>query len=68
MEQFLDYAAVLALTRLSVDGLRRRMRLGQFPVPTHRSGTKKYWLKSEVERALARASLPIPITTPAQSA
>lgn len=68
MDQFIGYPEILTMTGLSVDGLRRRMRLNQFPKPTHRRGAKRYWLRSEVDAALARMALPAPMTPePAQT-
>lgn len=69
MENFVGYPEVLALTNRSVDSLRELMRRGKFPRPTYRRGAKRYWLRSEVEDALARLALPVPLTaSPAEPA
>jgi len=64
MNEFVGYPEILTLANRSVDTLRSLMRAGRFPRPTYRRGTKKFWLRSEVEDALARLALPVPLTVP----
>lgn len=66
MDNYVGYPEILVVTGLSVDGLRRRMRLNQFPRPTYRRGPKRFWLREDVEDALARLALPVPVTAQAE--
>jgi predicted DNA-binding transcriptional regulator AlpA len=61
VENYLDWAGVQQATERDSKTIRAWMAQGRFPRPTHRSGRRVYWLRSEVELALARMSLPVPI-------
>lgn len=67
MENYLDLPDVEKLTARSSATILRWMRLGRFPRATHRRGRRLYWLRAEVEAAIARLQLPVPMQAVPQS-
>ncbi len=61
MENYVGMLDATRLTDRSAETLRRWMRLGLFPRPTHRRGRRLYWLRDEIVSVLARLNLPVPL-------
>lgn len=54
MNDLLSIPDVLELAECSVDTLRRWMRNGTFPRPSHKRGRNHFWTRSAVEKAVAK--------------
>lgn len=52
MSEFLTVHEVCIMSGICVDTLRRWVRAGKFPKPSHRKGARKFWTREEVETAV----------------
>jgi predicted site-specific integrase-resolvase len=52
MNDLLSIADVCQLVGCSIDSLRKWMRAGRFPRPTHQRGRNKFWTREVVETAI----------------
>jgi predicted DNA-binding transcriptional regulator AlpA len=62
MSDFMDIHEIESEKGVSIHALRRAMTAGTFPKPSHQLGRRRFWLRSEAEKAVADLLTPRPIT------